>query len=161
MPSTTFSPQIALTSFYGIGRHTALRVMARYSIHDGTKVGDLTQAQITSLTSFLSSPATSPRPPAVSLAKSIFYAPLLSVPETSVSPPASSILNKRERPLDRLGEIKIEADLRREILENISHHRTVGSYTGRRHAMHLPVRGQNTKSNARTARKLNRVERKA
>ncbi|KAI0721724.1 hypothetical protein C8T65DRAFT_565811 [Cerioporus squamosus] len=43
--------------------------------------------------------------------------------------------------------------------ENIAHQRMIGSYVGRRHAMHLPVRGQNTQSNARTARKLNRVER--
>lgn len=155
---TVLSPQIALTSFYGIGRHTALRVMARYSIHEGTKVGELTQAQITSLTSFLSSPATSPRPPVISLAKSIFGARL--VPETSVAPPASPTLPKRQRPPDRLADIKIETDLRREILENIAHQRTVGSYVGRRHAMQLPVRGQNTRSNARNARKLNRVERR-
>ena len=35
----------------------------------------------------------------------------------------------------------------------------IGSYVGKRHAMKLPVRGQNTQSNAKTARKLNRVER--
>ncbi|KAI0374841.1 ribosomal protein S13 [Pilatotrama ljubarskyi] len=61
--------------------------------------------------------------------------------------------------VDRLREIKIETDLRRQMRENIAHQRMIGSYVGRRHAMHLPVRGQNTQSNARTARKLNRVER--
>lgn len=135
--------------------------MARYSIHEGTKVGDLTQAQITSLTSFLSSPATSPRSPVISLAKSIFGAISRPPSDNGVAPPLPLALPKRERPADRLAEIKIETDLRREVLENITHQRTVGSYVGRRHAMHLPVRGQNTRSNARTARKLNRVERRA
>ena len=135
--------------------------MARYSIQEATKVGDLTQAQITSLTSFLSSPATSPRPPVTSLARAVFGVPPRSASETSSTRPVQSVLAKRERPRDQLAEIKIETDLRREVLENIAHHRIVGSYVGRRHAMHLPVRGQNTRSNARTARKLNRVERRA
>lgn len=43
---------------------------------------------------------------------------------------------------------------------NIAHHRMVGSYKGRRHAGGLPVRGQRTRRNAQTARKLNRVERR-
>jgi small subunit ribosomal protein S13 len=51
--------------------------------------------------------------------------------------------------------MKIESDLRKEIRANIMHHRSIGSYVGRRHAMGLPVRGQNTKNNAQTARKLN------
>ncbi|KDQ33468.1 hypothetical protein PLEOSDRAFT_22289 [Pleurotus ostreatus PC15] len=47
----------------------------------------------------------------------------------------------------------------REIRENIAHQRMIGSYVGKRHAMHLPVRGQNTQNNAKTAKKLNRLER--
>ncbi|KAF9916732.1 hypothetical protein BX616_002999 [Lobosporangium transversale] len=54
-----------------------------------------------------------------------------------------------------LSDMKIESDLRKQIRANIMHHRTIGSYVGRRHAMGLPVRGQNTRSNAMTARKLN------
>lgn len=61
---------------------------------------------------------------------------------------------------DRLRSLKIEVDLRREIRENIRHHKLVGSYVGRRHAMGLPVRGQRTHTNAITARKLNKVERR-
>ncbi|OBZ75933.1 37S ribosomal protein SWS2, mitochondrial [Grifola frondosa] len=61
--------------------------------------------------------------------------------------------------VDKLRGLKIETDLKREMRENIAHQRMIGSYVGRRHAMGLPVRGQNTQSNARTARKLNRVER--
>lgn len=56
--------------------------------------------------------------------------------------------------------MKIESDLRREMRENIAHQRMIGSYVGRRHAMGLPVRGQSTRRNSKTARKLNRVERR-
>jgi small subunit ribosomal protein S13 len=61
--------------------------------------------------------------------------------------------------MDPLRWLRIEADLKREMRENIAHQRMIGSYVGKRHAMGLPVRGQNTQTNARTARKLNRVER--
>lgn len=60
---------------------------------------------------------------------------------------------------DPLLKLKVEAELRREMRENIAHQRMIGSYVGRRHAMSLPVRGQNTQTNAKTAKKLNRVER--
>lgn len=38
--------------------------------------------------------------------------------------------------------------------------REMGSYRGRRHAMSLPVRGQRTRTQIGTARKLNKVERR-
>jgi small subunit ribosomal protein S13 len=43
--------------------------------------------------------------------------------------------------------------------QDITRLRDTGTYRGRRHAMNLPVRGQNTRSQIKTARKLNRVER--
>lgn len=46
----------------------------------------------------------------------------------------------------------IEGDLRREILMNIKRLKEIGSYRGTRHAKHLPVRGQRTKTNTRTVR---------
>ncbi|CAG8442583.1 14037_t:CDS:2 [Acaulospora morrowiae] len=54
-----------------------------------------------------------------------------------------------------LSNMNIESDLRREVRNNILHHRAIGSYKGKRHAIGYPVRGQRTKTNARTARKLN------
>ena len=45
---------------------------------------------------------------------------------------------------------KVEGDLRREVSLNIKRLSEIGSYRGRRHRRHLPVRGQNTKNNART-----------
>lgn len=46
----------------------------------------------------------------------------------------------------------IEGDLRREIDENIKRLKTIGAYRGLRHSRGLPVRGQRTRSNARTKR---------
>lgn len=43
-------------------------------------------------------------------------------------------------------EMKLESDLKREVRGNIIRLRDMGTYRGRRHAMGLPVRGQNTKS---------------
>lgn len=44
----------------------------------------------------------------------------------------------------------VEGDLRREIQMNIKRLVDIGCYRGRRHRLGLPVRGQNTKNNART-----------
>ena len=46
--------------------------------------------------------------------------------------------------------IKVEGDLRREISMNIKNLQEMASYRGIRHRKGLPVRGQNTKNNART-----------
>jgi small subunit ribosomal protein S13 len=48
------------------------------------------------------------------------------------------------------GEYKIEGDLRREVQADIRRKMEIGSYQGIRHRRHLPVRGQRTKTNART-----------
>lgn len=45
---------------------------------------------------------------------------------------------------------RVEGDLRREVSLNIKRLVEIGCYRGRRHRMGLPVRGQNTKTNART-----------
>lgn len=44
----------------------------------------------------------------------------------------------------------LEADLRRDINQNIKRLQDIGSYRGYRHRRRLPVRGQRTKTNART-----------
>ena len=47
-------------------------------------------------------------------------------------------------------EMLVEGDLRRETAMNIKRLQEVGCYRGIRHRKSLPVRGQNTKNNART-----------
>jgi len=44
----------------------------------------------------------------------------------------------------------VEGDLRRDMTQNIRRHMDMGSYRGLRHRKGLPVRGQRTKTNART-----------
>lgn len=51
---------------------------------------------------------------------------------------------------DEIGKIKVEGDLRREVSLNIKRLMEIGSYRGIRHRRGLPVRGQRTKTNART-----------
>ncbi len=46
----------------------------------------------------------------------------------------------------------IEGDLRAQIVSNIKRLKEIGSYRGTRHIKNLPVRGQRTRSNARTKR---------
>ena len=61
-------------------------------------------------------------------------------------------------------EYKVEGDLRRDISQNIKRLIDIGSYRGLRHRRSLPVRGQRTKTNARTRkgpRKTVGVTRKA
>ncbi|KAI0064558.1 mitochondrial 30S ribosomal protein S13, partial [Artomyces pyxidatus] len=154
--------KFALTHFYGIGHHTAHRLCARLQIHDTCKVRQLTANQVTALAAFLSSPATSPNIPRVPLASLRFRPPPVSTPPQALLG-AKALLAQTSAPNsnanDSLKKLKIETDLRREMRENIAHQRMIGSYVGKRHAMGLPVRGQNTQTNAKTARKLNRVER--
>jgi small subunit ribosomal protein S13 len=46
----------------------------------------------------------------------------------------------------------VEGDLRRQVIQNIRHKQSIGTYQGLRHKMGLPVRGQRTRHNARTRR---------
>jgi len=49
-------------------------------------------------------------------------------------------------------KLKIEGDLRREVMMNIKRLKEVGTYRGLRHIRGLPVRGQQTRTNSRTVR---------
>ncbi len=51
----------------------------------------------------------------------------------------------------------VEGDLRREIAQNIKRLQDIGCYRGIRHRKRLPVRGQRTKTNARTRRGPKRI----
>ncbi|KAH9981016.1 hypothetical protein BGW80DRAFT_1162252 [Lactifluus volemus] len=160
----------ALTHFYGISRHTSSRICARLQIHDTCRIRQLSASQVTAITAFLSSPSTSPIPPRAPLASPTFQPPPPSTSSLEDLPGVRTYLAQLQKPppplqthkskgADPLRWLRIESDLKREMRENIAHLRMIGSYVGKRHAMGLPVRGQNTQTNARTARKLNRVER--
>lgn len=51
---------------------------------------------------------------------------------------------------NEVSHFKVEGDLRREVLMNIKRLQEIGCYRGIRHRRGLPVRGQRTKTNART-----------
>ncbi|KAE9362969.1 40S ribosomal protein s13 [Stipitochalara longipes BDJ] len=99
-----------LETFYGIGTKHSTRILAKFSIFPGARVGQLPTKTINDITAELST-------------------------------------------------MTIETDLRRKMRDNIQRLRDMGSYRGRRHAMGLPVRGQRTRSQILTARKLNKTDR--
>ena len=69
-------------------------------------------------------------------------------PDIRVKDLAESDAQKIREYVDR--NFKVEGDLRREIQLNIKRLMDIGSYRGLRHRRGLPVRGQSTKTNART-----------
>lgn len=69
-------------------------------------------------------------------------------PDTRVRDLTDDEISRLREIIDK--EFKVEGDLRREIALNIKRLIEIGSYRGRRHRLGLPVRGQRTKTNART-----------
>jgi small subunit ribosomal protein S13 len=53
---------------------------------------------------------------------------------------------------DEIGKLTVEGDLRRQVQLNIKRLSEIGSYRGMRHRRNLPLRGQRTRTNARTKR---------
>ena len=95
--------EIGLTYIYGIGRTTSTKLLAQAGVNPDTRVRDLTDDEVKSLTN--------------------------AIEELQVT---------------------VEGDLRREIAMNIKRLQEIGCYRGKRHRVGLPVRGQKTKTNART-----------
>ena len=71
-------------------------------------------------------------------------------PDTRVRDLTDDEINRIREVIDR--GYKVEGDLRKEINLNIKRLIEIGSYRGLRHRRGLPVRGQRTKTNARTKR---------
>jgi len=70
--------------------------------------------------------------------------------DTRVKDLTEAEVSKIRDMIDR--EYKVEGDLRREVAMNIKRLTEIGSYRGQRHRRSLPVRGQRTRTNARTKR---------
>ena len=69
-------------------------------------------------------------------------------PDTRIKDLTESEVNQLRSVID--GDFTVEGDLRREVNLNIKRLIEIGSYRGLRHRKGLPVRGQKTKTNART-----------
>ena len=94
--------EIGLTYIYGIGRKSALDILAEAGVNPDTRVKDLTEDEV----------------------------------------------SKLRECIDK--GYNVEGDLRREVALNIKRLIEIGCYRGVRHRKGLPVRGQKTKTNART-----------
>ena len=71
-------------------------------------------------------------------------------PDTRVQDLSDDDVNRLRRMIEDTH--KVEGDLKREVLTNIKRLKEINCYRGIRHAKHLPVRGQRTKTNTRTVR---------
>jgi len=69
-------------------------------------------------------------------------------PDTRVKDLSENEISKLRDYIEK--NVKVEGDLRRDVSLNIKRLMEIGSYRGVRHRRGLPVRGQNTKQNART-----------
>jgi small subunit ribosomal protein S13 len=94
--------EIALTYIYGIGRSSAIEILAKTGINPDTRAKDLTEEEVAKLRDVIEN------------------------------------------------EYTVEGDLRREVGLNIKRMMEINCYRGIRHRKNLPVRGQRTKTNART-----------
>lgn len=103
--------EIGLTAIYGVGRKSSLELLDAVGVDAGTKVKDLTEAELAAIR-------------------------------------------------QELDNYTIEGDLRREVAMNIKRLKEINCYRGIRHKRGLPVRGQNTKNNARTRKGPKRLAQK-
>jgi small subunit ribosomal protein S13 len=71
-------------------------------------------------------------------------------PDTRVKDLTETEVTRLRDAIER--ERKVEGDLRREVSMNIKRLTEIGCYRGLRHRRNLPVRGQRTRTNARTKR---------
>lgn len=94
--------EIALTYIHGIGRASALKIVAEAGVPLGTKADELTEEQLSRVVGII----------------------------------------------DR--SYTVEGELRRMVAQNIARLRDINCYRGIRHKRGLPVRGQRTRTNART-----------
>jgi small subunit ribosomal protein S13 len=71
-------------------------------------------------------------------------------PRKKVSELTDEEVNRLREVIER--ELTVEGDLRRQVRQNIQRLIDIGCYRGQRHRRSLPVRGQRTRTNARTRR---------
>lgn len=98
---------VGLTSIYGIGRHTANRILTIANIDPEKRIKDLNNNEISTL---------------------------------------NNLIEK---------DLKVEGELRQVIFRNIKRLKDIRAYRGIRHKIGMPVRGQNTRSNAVTRKGKN------
>ena len=96
--------EVALTYVYGIGRHSAQKLLKAANVNPDARIKDLSEDEMARIRTQLSE------------------------------------------------NYQVEGDLAQQVRLNINRLRDIGSYRGLRHRQSLPVRGQRTRTNARTKR---------
>ena len=76
-------------------------------------------------------------------------------PDTKMNDLTEEEVNRLRETIDR--QYKVEGELRKEVNFNIKRLIEIGSYRGIRHRHNLPLRGQRTRTNARTKRGLRKT----
>ena len=71
-------------------------------------------------------------------------------PEKKASDLTTEEINRLKEIIEK--KLKVEGELRREIMMNVKRLKDIGSWRGIRHIKGLPVRGQRTRTNTRTVR---------
>ena len=118
--------EIGLTYIYGIGKATANEILAKAEINPDTRIKDLSLY----LEKYFN----------INDDKQTWFDKIKDLSEDQV--------NELRKVID--DDFLVEGDLRREIALNIKRLRDIKCYRGIRHAKGLPLRGQRTKTNART-----------
>lgn len=79
--------------------------------------------------------------------------PLLEQAKIEAHRRANTLTSEEVSRLQKIiDNMKVEGDLRKDVSQNISRLKEIGSFRGSRHTKGLPARGQRTRSNARTKR---------
>ena len=119
--------EIGLTYIYGIGRPSADKILAKAEVNPDTRVRDLTDDEVKRLSAVIDETMTV---------------------EGDLRREIALNIKRLSAVIDET--MTVEGDLRREIALNIKRLQEIGCYRGIRHRKGLPVRGQKTKTNART-----------
>ncbi|KAL7413530.1 hypothetical protein BDY24DRAFT_388827 [Mrakia frigida] len=153
---------LAITKFFGIGHSLAPLVLSRLSIPYHTRVGDLTEPQIASLTAYLSSTTTSELPSLTPVVDPLGNPEVLKSAKGEEEGGAERTKEEREED-DSLRHIEIEVDKKRSENAQIMHLFTIGTWRGRRHRAHKPIRAksQHHGGHAKNCNKLIRFAIKA
>ena len=157
--------EIALTYIYGIGLTTSKRLLQLAAISPDTRTKDLTDAQVGKLRDLIAKQLQGrvEGDPRRQIALTYIYGigpttarrmlSLAGVPaDTRTKDLSDAQVGKLRDVIAKQLQGRVEGDLRRQIALNIKRLTEIGTYRGLRHRRGLPVRGQRTRTNARTRR---------
>ena len=153
--------EIGLTYIYGIGRTSATRILAQAGVNPDIRCRDLTDDDVKKISAVIDETQTVEGDLRREIALTYIYGigrtsaeRILKDagvnPDTRVRDLTSEEVKKISAVIDETQVV--EGDLRREIQLNIKRLKEIGCYRGIRHRKGLPVRGQKTKTNARTCK---------